>query len=74
MGKGLFAALSETFDLILLDVLLPGLNGFSVLNRLRKSRQTPVMMLTACGAEEERIEGYSKGADDYLPKPLTLQK
>lgn len=70
--KGLFAALSETFDLILLDVLLPGLNGFSVLNRLRKSRQTPVMMLTACGAEEERIEGYSKGADDYLPKPFNF--
>ena len=70
--QGLLAALSEKFDLILLAVLLPGLNGFSVLNRLRKVRQTPVMVLSDCGAEEERIEGYSKGADDYLPKPFNF--
>lgn len=70
--QGLMAALSEKFDLILLDVLLPTMSGFSVLNKLRKTRQTPVMMLTACGAEEERIEGYSKGADDYLPKPFNF--
>ena len=70
--QGLLAALSETFDLILLDVMLPTLNGFMVLNRLRKSRQTPVMMLTACNAEAERIEGLSKGADDYLPKPFNF--
>ena len=70
--QGLMTALSEKFDLILLDVLLPTMNGFSVLNKLRKIRQTPVMMLTACGAEEERIEGYSKGADDYLPKPFNF--
>ncbi|OUS31600.1 DNA-binding response regulator [Gammaproteobacteria bacterium 45_16_T64] len=70
--QGLVAAISEKFDLILLDVLLPTLNGFSVLDKLRKARQTPVMMLTACGAEEERIEGYSKGADDYVPKPFNF--
>lgn len=70
--NGLLTALQESFDLILLDVLLPSLNGFSVLNHLRKTKQTPVMMITACGAEQERIEGYRKGADDYLPKPFNF--
>lgn len=69
---GLMSALSQRFDLILLDVLLPRLDGFEVLNRLRKTRQTPVMMLTACGAEEERIRGFSRGADDYVPKPFNF--
>lgn len=72
--QGLLSAVKHKFDLILLDVLLPSLNGFSVLNTLRKTNQTPVMMLTACGAEQERIEGYSKGADDYLPKPFNLME
>ncbi|WP_253450470.1 response regulator transcription factor [Halomonas sp. Y3] len=67
---GLMSALSQAFDLVLLDVLLPKLDGFEVLKRLRRTRQTPVMMLTACGAEEERIRGYRRGADDYLPKPF----
>ncbi len=70
--QGLLTAISDKFDLILLDVLLPVINGFSVLNQLREVKQTPVMMITACGAEEERIEGYSKGADDYLPKPFSF--
>ncbi len=68
--NGLVAAISQPFNLILLDVLLPGSDGFSVLKKLRKTHQTPVMMLTACGAEEERITGYSRGADDYLSKPF----
>jgi two-component system response regulator PfeR len=72
--QGLLYALKKKFDLILLDVLLPTLSGFAVLNALRKTDQTPVMMLTACGAEQERIEGYSKGADDYLPKPFNLME
>lgn len=70
--QGLLAAVAGSFDLILLDVLLPSLNGFSVLNQLRQMKETPVMMLTACGAEQERIEGYKKGADDYLPKPCNF--
>lgn len=70
--QGLVSALSKTYDLILLDVLLPGLDGFSLLNKLRQKRETPVMMLTACGAEEERITGYSNGADDYLAKPFNI--
>ncbi|WP_250658786.1 response regulator transcription factor [Alkalimarinus coralli] len=70
--QGLMAAIKDKFELILLDVLLPTMDGFSVLKNLRKSRQTPVMMLTACGAEEDRIRGYSSGADDYLPKPFNF--
>ncbi|AGH46810.1 response regulator transcription factor [Paraglaciecola psychrophila] len=72
--QGLLSALKKKFDLILLDVLLPSLNGFSVLKTLRKTCQTPVMMITACGAEQERIEGYTEGADDYLPKPFNLME
>ena len=70
--KGLLTALRERFDLILLDILLPSLNGLSLLNQLRQIKQTPVMMITASGAEQERIEGYRKGADDYLPKPFNF--
>lgn len=71
---GLTQALNEKFDLILLDVLLPKLDGFSLLKRLRSHRTTPVIMVTACGAEEERIQGFSKGADDYLPKPFNVEE
>ncbi|QHJ13258.1 Transcriptional regulatory protein CpxR [Paraglaciecola mesophila] len=70
--SGLQCALQKRFDLILLDVLLPTLSGFSILNQIRKVKQTPIMMITACGAEQERIEGYRKGADDYLPKPFNF--
>ena len=71
-NQGLLTALRERFDLILLDVLLPNLNGFSLLSQLRKRKQTPVIMVTACGAEQERIKGYSNGADDYMPKPFSF--
>ena len=67
---GLAMALTKAPDLILLDVMLPDVNGFSVLRRLREQQQTPVIMLTACGAEEERIRGLRHGADDYLAKPF----
>lgn len=70
--KGLLTALQQSFDLILLDLLLPSLDGFSILNQLRQVKHTPVMMITASGAEQERIEGYRKGADDYLPKPFNF--
>ena len=71
---GLEKALHNKFDLILLDVLLPKLDGFSVLKRLRTCRNTPVIMITACGAEEERIKGFNRGADDYLPKPFNIEE
>ncbi|KGM06034.1 Copper-sensing two-component system response regulator CpxR [Methylophaga thiooxydans] len=69
---GLLTAVSDQFDLILLDVALPGIDGYNVLKVLRQSRETPVIMLTAHGAEEERIIGLRNGADDYLSKPFNL--
>jgi two-component system response regulator PfeR len=70
--SGLAMALANAPDLVLLDVMLPDINGLSVLRRLREQQQTPVIMLTACGAEEERIRGLRHGADDYLSKPFNL--
>ena len=71
-SQGLSTALSLDFDLILLDARLPGLDGFSLLKALRKYKNTPVIMVTACGAEEERIQGFRQGADDYLAKPFNI--
>jgi len=72
--EGLTKALQGAFDLILMDVMLPSMSGFNILSQLRKTLQTPVILLTAHGAEEDRIEGYSKGADDYVPKPFNLKE
>ncbi|MCL1094402.1 response regulator [Shewanella kaireitica] len=67
---GLDLAVERAFDLILLDVMLPKLNGFEVLRALRTKKQTPVLMLTARGDEIDRVVGLEIGADDYLPKPF----
>ncbi|MCL1125930.1 response regulator [Shewanella surugensis] len=67
---GLDLALEQDFDLILLDVMLPKLNGFEVLRAIRHKKQTPVLMLTARGDEIDRVVGLEIGADDYLPKPF----
>jgi two-component system response regulator CpxR len=68
---GLLAAKSgQHFDLIILDVMLPKLDGFEVLKRLRASHVTPVLMLTAKGDDFDRILGLELGADDYLAKPF----
>lgn len=67
---GLSQACSGQFNLILLDVMLPKRDGYALLSMLRKTSQTPVIMLTAKGAEEERIKGLSQGADDYVTKPF----
>ena len=64
------ATSSHHYDLILLDVMLPKLDGFEVLKRLRASHLTPVLMLTAKGDDFDRIFGLELGADDYLPKPF----
>ncbi len=58
-------------DLLVLDVMLPGISGFETLRRLRETHDLPVMMLTARGEESERILGLMGGADDYLPKPCS---
>ncbi|MGB0733806.1 MAG: response regulator transcription factor [Pontibacterium sp.] len=68
--EGLLASTKQNLDLILLDKMLPELDGFELLRRLRKHRDTPVLVLSACGSEQDRIEGLSGGADDYLPKPF----
>ncbi|MCE9776278.1 response regulator [Shewanella algae] len=68
--SGLELAIANDYDLILLDVMLPKLNGFEVLRELRGKKQTPVLMLTARGDEIDRVVGLEIGADDYLPKPF----
>jgi two-component system response regulator CpxR len=68
--QGLKAALNGDYALILLDVMLPKLDGFDVLKRLRQTKLTPVIMLTAKGEDFDRIFGLELGADDYIPKPF----
>lgn len=70
---GLDKALSGKFDLILLDVMLPGLDGFSICNRIREQdREQPIIMLTAKTSDEDIIHGLSLGADDYVGKPFSI--
>ncbi len=69
-NAGLTSALAGGFDLIVLDVMLPGLDGFEILRRLRQQSKVPVIMLTARGEDVDRIVGLELGADDYLPKPF----
>lgn len=72
---GLAAALTAAPDLVLLDVLMPRLDGFEVLRRLRKAQPTlPVIMLTARGEEADRVRGLREGADDYVVKPFSASE
>ena len=68
--RGLEQALNGGHLLVVLDVMLPGLNGFEVLRRLRDKSKIPVLLLTARGEDVDRIVGLEIGADDYLPKPF----
>ncbi|HEF4762186.1 TPA: response regulator transcription factor [Pseudomonas putida] len=70
--EGLDAARQQAFDVVLMDILLPGLDGLSVLTQLRQSHSTPVLLMSALGAEADRISGFRLGADDYLPKPFSM--
>src|SRR3990170_4141409 len=73
--EGLAMAMDGSHDVILLDVLLPGIDGFEVCRSLRASRvDTPVLLLTALDAVEDRVRGLDAGADDYLPKPFAFQE
>lgn len=67
---GLNAAVNGDHDLIVLDIMLPGIDGFAVLSALRTSKQTPVLMLTARGRMDDKVKGFDLGADDYLVKPF----
>jgi DNA-binding response OmpR family regulator len=69
-GSALKLAEKESFALIILDVMLPSLNGFDILRTLRRTQSVPVIMLTARGADNDRILGFELGADDYLAKPF----
>jgi two-component system OmpR family response regulator len=71
---GLFKATSWEYDAVLLDLMLPGLDGWEVLDRLRAVRPTPVLILTARDAIDERIRGLDGGADDYVVKPFSLSE
>jgi two-component system response regulator CpxR len=68
--SGVERSLTSDPDLVILDVMLPGLGGFAVLSRIRENSRVPVIMLTARGEEVDRIVGLEMGADDYLPKPF----
>jgi len=64
----------NSFDLILLDVMMPGIDGFRVLENIRETSNIPVIMLTAKELEEDRLSGFNKGADDYVIKPFSPQE
>lgn len=70
--KGLQMAIDQQPDVVVLDVMLPGLDGLAVLRDLRRSKQTPVIMLTARDRIEDRVRGLQEGADDYLVKPFSF--
>lgn len=72
--SGLERVLAEEWDVVLLDVMLPGMDGFEVLKRIRSSSDIPVLMLTARGDEMDRIVGLEVGADDYLPKTFSSRE
>ena len=70
--EGLDYALTGVYDVIILDIMLPKLNGIEILKMIRKRKiSTPVILLTAKGSVEDRILGLDSGADDYLPKPFS---
>ena len=71
-SDGLFLAENHDYDVLVLDVMLPGLDGWTVLDRLRRSKRTPVLMLTARDHPQDRVRGLDTGADDYLVKPFDL--
>ncbi len=71
---GIERALGEAWDAVILDVMLPGLDGFEVLKQIRRKSDVPVLMLTARGDEADRIVGLEIGADDYLPKTFSTRE
>ena len=72
--EGLYKAQSWAYDAILLDVMLPRLDGWTLLQRLRQSKKTPVLMLTARDTSHDRVRGLDTGADDYVVKPFDLDE
>ena len=73
-NEALRRARERTFDLVVLDIMLPGLDGIAVCRRLRSTGPTPILLLTALGGTEERVRGLDSGADDYLVKPFAYEE
>ena len=71
---GLFNAEGTDYDAMVLDVMLPGMNGWEILRRLRQTKKTPVLMLTARDQTRDRVKGLDGGADDYVVKPFDLEE
>jgi len=72
--EGLEKATDTEYDVVVLDVMLPGMDGWEVLRRIRECRRTPVLMLTARDSTADRVRGLNSGADDYLVKPFDLSE
>lgn len=72
--EGLNMFLSEKFDLVLLDLMLPELNGIEVCRRIRKVSDTPIIMLTAKDEVMDKVSGLDSGADDYMTKPFAIEE
>ncbi|MFD0590179.1 response regulator transcription factor [Paenibacillus sp. GCM10027627] len=72
--SGLHLALSHPWDLILLDLMLPGMNGIEVCKEIRKAKKTPIIMITARDSITDRVSGLDSGADDYIPKPFAIEE
>ena len=70
-AAGLAAALSEDYDLLLLDLMLPGTDGFTICRAVREKRDIPILMVTALGKDVDKIRGLGFGADDYIEKPFS---
>lgn len=70
--EALTAAFAQVFDLIILDVMMPGINGIEVCREIRRQQNIPVLFLSALGEEEDLLTGYKAGADDYIVKPFPL--
>jgi two-component system copper resistance phosphate regulon response regulator CusR len=73
-NDGMHLAISEDYAVIVLDVMLPGVDGWTVLKAIRRAKQTPVLFLTARDAIEDRVKGLELGADDYLVKPFAFSE
>lgn len=72
--NGLEKALDEDFDCILLDLMLPGLNGLEVCRKIRREKETPIIMITAKDATYDKVIGLDYGADDYIVKPFEIEE
>ena len=70
-SEALQLALNNDYDVILLDIMMPEMDGIEVCRELRKEKETPVIMLTAKGEETNRVQGFEVGADDYIVKPFS---